>query len=451
MRYVALLFFLLVSDGWAQGPQVSYYYNPSTELSWAQCYVYQQGGSHEKIPFLPVVGRDHSPLGTLNYTKDVNINGTVVFAGDGIADGDQWNSYSGRRLDYTRGPIDIARKIVMFCYDFPDSVETRLGKTFPVERRIATAAAHDAAAVILFSHQRQYPFLYLDYPTDSVTRPIPVITVTETSAAAILESAGMDTHELLEQWQKSQHPPESQVLISRLHLWIEGTFQSVQTKYFSLHARKEEFSRRDMQSIARVNQKAQRFVRKLFNGVPLQTERLFIVYFRDYDSKVFYTHHWGKGFATNASIFNVHEGGVPSFGLAVHENTHLLWGTNSTSFLDEGVAMYAQAMATDRNSNDRKTLQLMKSNKLYPLQEMMKFQIGIPGTQTDVGYPAAGSFVRFLIDRYGLKSFHDVFLLESRPENEIKGNDSWEKVYHKPVPQLEAEWHQYLLKRSRDK
>ena len=438
-------------ESWAQGPQASYYYNPSTELPWAQCYVSQEGGSHQKIPFLPAVAIDHSPSGTSRYSKNIKINGTIVFVGDGIVSDSLCNSYSGRRADFSTGEILMRGKIAMLCYDFPDSIEARFGDGYPLKRRIATATAHRASAVVLFSHRKPYPFLYLDFLRDSAASDVPVITITENSAAAIFESAGINGGDLIREWEQTGHPPESRELISELTLTVEGAFQSVETPHYSFHFRPEEFSKRGMHEIAGMNEKAHLFITKIFTGLDFASKRLFIVYYRDYDSKIFYTHHWGKGFATNAGIFNVYEGGVPNIALAVHENTHQLWGANSSSFLNEGIAMYAEALATDRNKNNRQTVEFMKHNQLYPLAEMMQFHIGTPGPKTVVGYPASGSFVDFLIGSYGLRQFHDVFLLEGRPGKETETDDSWKKIYSKSISELEEEWHRWLLEVPRAK
>lgn len=87
---------IIGSEIQAQDPMIPYYYNASTELSWAECYIYQSGGSKHKILFLPVVGRNfqRAPLGTNNYSQDVCVNGPVVFIGNGIVD--RLASLSGR-------------------------------------------------------------------------------------------------------------------------------------------------------------------------------------------------------------------------------------------------------------------------------------------------------------------------------------------------------------------
>ena len=83
---------------WAQGPRISYYYNPLTNLGWAKCHIFQMGGSRQTVPFLPVVNDAfyHAPLGTDNYQKDVAVEGPIVFVGNGIIKAGAWDSYAGQ-------------------------------------------------------------------------------------------------------------------------------------------------------------------------------------------------------------------------------------------------------------------------------------------------------------------------------------------------------------------
>ncbi|MBM3302888.1 MAG: hypothetical protein FJY85_23440, partial [Deltaproteobacteria bacterium] len=86
---------LVAKQAYAQGPRPAYYYNPSLELRWARCSVYQSGGSQAKIPFLPVISDQHgrAPLGIGNYSRDVAVDAPIVFIGNGIVKEGQWNSY----------------------------------------------------------------------------------------------------------------------------------------------------------------------------------------------------------------------------------------------------------------------------------------------------------------------------------------------------------------------
>lgn len=443
--FFCCFFAVLLSEGLAQGPQVAYYYHPSTVLPWASCWMGQghEGGSQQKIPFLPAISYNHSPAGTFNYSKDVHIDGKVVFVGNGIVKEHDWNSYTGNRLDFSSGPMDMKGKVALICYDFPDSVEDKWGKSFPVEKRIALAAAQHVAAVILFSHQKTYPFLYLQ-DRHSTGYGIPVISITENTALNLLESAGINGIQLLEDWKKRNHPPESQECITTLKLQLEGSFATINTSHFEFRFRKEEFTSTKMTALASVNERAFGFLLAHFKNLTYSGSKSFVVYFNAYDSKVFYTHHWGKGFSTGNTIFNVQEGDVPGFELAVHENMHNRWPYDAGSFLNEGIAMYAEALASDSLKNDLKTLKYLRSDKLYPLQEMMGFQIGIPGPQTDIGYPAAGSFIHFLMNKFGLPALEKLFTLESGTEEEKTKTNSWTAVYHFSLSELEIQWHEWL-------
>lgn len=420
---------------WAQGPGVSYYYNRATELSWAECHLYQQGGSRQKIPFLPVTNYVfRSPSGTQKYSNDIDVNAPIVFVGNGIVKENEWNSYVGRRLDYTSGDINVTGKIVMFCYDFPDSIELELKEDMPLELRIVEASSRNASGVILFSNKQAFPFLYLRYKTESDIPHIPVISITKNSAMTILSSAGFDSDLFFKQWEESGKPKSAE-LISNVRLTIKGNFDNVETEKFSFHFRRELISKEAMEELSQVNEKSLQFLFDCFEEIgPLRWEKLFSVYFRDYDSKVFYTHHWGKGMAGDAGVFMVYEGKVPDFGLAVHENGHKLtmlnWG-GSSSFMSEGVAKYVEALAIDKNENHFRTVQFLKEDNLFPLEEMVEFNIGMPGLKTTVGYPAAGSFIGFLVDAYSMKSVKEAYILEGRSDKERKMNNSWEKVFKK--------------------
>ena len=71
----------LFSEASAQGPLVSYYYNPSTEMSQAECYIYHPGDSKQKIPFFTVANQNHhwAALGTKKYSKDCDVDARIVY------------------------------------------------------------------------------------------------------------------------------------------------------------------------------------------------------------------------------------------------------------------------------------------------------------------------------------------------------------------------------------
>lgn len=97
--FLLILLLLICNVSLAQGPLISYYYHPSVELSWAECYIYHPDGSEQKIPFFTVANQKYhwASLGTNNYSKDVDVDARIVFIGNGIVKENEWNSYISRR------------------------------------------------------------------------------------------------------------------------------------------------------------------------------------------------------------------------------------------------------------------------------------------------------------------------------------------------------------------
>jgi hypothetical protein len=441
-----LIFLWVCREALAQGPAVSYYYHPQTQLSWAECSLHLKGGSRQKIPFLPVIvsGIRNAPFGVGDYAKDIRVDGPVVFAGDGIFMEGVRNSYSGRRADYSVGKLDVSGSIVVFCGDEGDSATTKYRSEFPLSRRISEAAGRNAAAVVVFSSVKEFPFLKVGYERENEIPDIPVITVTKSSILNILASAGLDGEGLMKTWAETGTPPESQVLISRLSIEIKGRFDGSETENFLFRYPGGSIPEEQMDELARTNERSLPLLRKVFGGEEdLRWRKLRVYYFSDYDTKVFYTHHWGLGLATEAGTYMVYAGGAPDFPLTVHENAHILidrnWG-GSSSFLNEGIGKFAEVQAGERDENDRQVLGFIKAGKLLPLKDLVGWNIGTPGPKTDVGYPAAGSFVGFLVGTRGLKALKETFLQIARSKEGPESDAPWIKALGKPLAQLERDW-----------
>jgi hypothetical protein len=431
----------------AQGPQISFFYHPGTELPWARASLHLGGGATQKVPFLPVVNSGHylAPLGTGNLTRDVAVDAPLVFVGNGLSVEGEWDSYVGRRLGGSVGAIDVAGKIVLFSYDSPDEHHARLGRSFPLEWRIGEAARRNAAAVVVFSTTSERPFLTVQYTAASESPDIPTISVSRQTVLDIFAASGAFNPAVLQDWASSRAPPESVELIASMRIEIAGAFPRIETDHFTLCYPPDAYDPDDMREIARLNEESLAFLKTTLRDdhVPLRWDRLFTVSFPGFDSKLFYTRHWGSGLASAMGTFAVFEGGVPDWGLIVHENMHILAGVNwgsTTSFLNEGIATHVEALATDRDSNHERTGQYLVGDQLFPLEQMVTFNIGDEGLKTLVGYPAAGSFTGFLIESYGLGRFREAYALEGRPTEERETDDTWTRVFGKELHDLELAW-----------
>ena len=424
MRRLVFVLILPVAVLFSQGPTLSYLADPSTQLAWAECRVYLAGGSQHKIPFLPVVNAKWAPCGTERYTRDIRVDAPILFVGDGAVRTDS-DPYLG---------LDVAGKAVMFSYDFPDSAHPALDKEVTFEDRIRAAAARKAGSVVVFSWAEEYPFpRFRDSNVENVPE-IPVIAINRHSAELILASGGLDAAGIFKEW-RTKGVFKPQILISRLALRIDGQFDRVSTANFDFCFEREKINPEKVSALAATNEKSVSFLLDLFKAEKLKWRKTLTVYFRDYDSKLFYTHHWGKGASSDAGIFMVFDGSIPNFGLTVHENAHSLIGDNwggSSSFLSEGFGKYAEAMATDPGANDGETTAFLRQSKLVPLQEMLTMNIG-SDPRTEVAYPAAGSFIGYLLRRYSLAKVTALYMGADRI-------DIWTDIFGATISELESNW-----------
>jgi hypothetical protein len=431
-KQLLLILVIIVPALLAQGPALSYLTDPDTKLSFASCYLYFDGGSRHRIPFLPVVNSKGAPCGTERYTKDVQLKAPIVFVGNGIVRQDVPDPYRG---------LDVEGKVVMFSYDFPDRVNAEVEKAVSMEERIQEAVKRGAAGVVLFSAREENPFpIYEEHDAERIPE-IPIIAINKRSAALILASDYRKPDQLFKGWEfEGKFRPG--VLISKLNLRLEGKFDMINTDNFTFAFQPGRIPREQAVELADVNEKSVVFLMELFRDTGARWKKTFTVYYRDYDAKVFYLHHWGSGMSGDAGVFMVYDGSAPDYGLAVHENAHTLIGqhwSGSTSFMTEGIGKYAEAMATDKSANHRRTLKELQEGKLFPLDEMATINIG-SDPRTEIAYPAAGSFVQFLIDRYSLKTLKVVYEGEGQRSIGKTKEDPWIAAYGKPLSDLEREW-----------
>lgn len=127
-----------------------------------------------------------------------------------------------------------------------------------------------------------------------------------------------------------------------------------------------------------------------------------------------------------------------------HEDTHLLslpWGL-SIGFLQEGLAEYLVGHDW-RGSNHEETVRKgLKKNILPPISSLMSHDawIKLPDENMFYYYCLAGSFVKFLIKKYGREKFEKLYKKTDR-KNSLEQNKSiFEKIYSFSIDQADKEW-----------
>jgi hypothetical protein len=424
-----ILFLGIICQSFSQCPDREYFYSAETDLPWASCFVYHTGGSKTKIPFLPAIYDNQAPFGTSFFTKDIDLDLKIIFAGDGKVLEPDLNPYKN---------IDAAGKAVMIFNSFPDTLNKSIKDKISIPDCINQAITHGAKAVIIADFN-QIPYNYR-VSKENVITEIPVIVIDRKGADKILQSAGRNPEKLYNEWKSTGNfTPEE--LICQIKIKMKGRFNHVTKSNFSYYYPDESFDKKSIEVLSEENDKAVDFLTELYKEMELKWDKTVTVYFPGFDIKSFYTLHCGRGLANEKGVFMVLDTTRKEFKLIVHENSHKLFYNNlggNTSFISEGIGMYSEAEATNKRSNHITTLNFLKEQKLFPLEKMMNFDIGrIPG-ETVIGYPASGSFIGFIIEIYGMETFKKLYLHKDKITR-------WVSIYGKSLNELEAEWHNWLL------
>lgn len=380
---IAGLFLTLNLRG--QGPHMDFFYHPKTELSWSSCELYYPYGGRQEICFFPVINeKRNAPFGTLGYTTRISIDKPLVFAGSG-------NSI----VHYINDSFIklLKDKLVLFYYDGSDTTAVN-----ELSAIIELLVQYQAAGAALLSDKDVPSLVYTSMNTE-----IPAISLNKASTRQIFNAAGYtipadkkSTGEMKEL--------EPVVFPVRMKLEINSQFEKYTKKYADYLFMPGVFSDSTIDITITNNEQSIAFILAQFLELKPKWMKTKIHYFGNYDSKVFYTGYWGRGFSDATGVYNILFTGEENYKLAVHENTHsLLMNTlgPTSSFINEGVAMFAQDKALKRQDNHLNTLHYIQNDKLYPLDELLRVDIGKNKLESEMAYAASGSFIGFLINNYG--------------------------------------------------
>ncbi len=146
------------------------------------------------------------------------------------------------------------------------------------------------------------------------------------------------------------------------------------------------------------------------------------------------------GGIVSLSISHIRDKSAP----IIHEVTHVLTKHEYNSFFSEGLAVYFQERFGDFQAFPNFSLpfdDLMRNNKdqFIPFKQLIKDNKIFGQVETEqrkIAYLEAGSFISFLVEKYGEQKLAD--LHNSRILN-------YKKVYGKEINKLEAEWKSHVF------
>jgi hypothetical protein len=424
-----LLLLFATSNAVGQGPSPAYFHDLGSQIPWAECVAYQPGGSSQKIPFIPAIVTTpvRAPAGTQGYSRDVQFDSDIVFLGEGLEES----------ADGTGAALSIDGAVAL-------TLESTSPATF--EERVMALARRGAVAVAVFPKERQvfYPVLKPERIEDFEDL-VPVIAWSHDTARRLFAAHSPLGEQALQRWIEGGEAPRLERMVPRVRCFFEGRFRRLESPGFVFLSRQSSIDEVEAAELLRVNERSVAFLLELFDGAGVAWTKTPTVYFRGHDAKVFYTLHWGTALANATGSYLLYSG-EPDFGLVVHENTHSLfdrsWG-ETTSFLTEGLAMYAQAQAVDPMLCHRRTNELRQRGASVPLEQLLDHEIGTPGKATDFGYPAAGSFVEFLLQQEGYSKFEVLYKqVQSSPNMDVR--DLLAELYGATPSELEAAWISWL-------
>jgi hypothetical protein len=206
------------------------------------------------------------------------------------------------------------------------------------------------------------------------------------------------------------------------------------TKFYNFYYSKKfgkEYMSNDLMS--QIDSKVDNIIKILELKEPDHKIDCFLYY--DKNEKIRLSHSFGEG---NAMI-KAWENHCTDLSSLEHETVHILFNNQIITkdnwiFLGEGITEY---YFTTKDDYWNRLKYEIKNKENIPIDEYLtnrqKFWNG-----SDLSYPLSGHFCRFLIDKYGLDSFKQLF---------ISGLDNGlEKVYGIGKAQIIKDWKEFVIK-----
>lgn len=229
------------------------------------------------------------------------------------------------------------------------------------------------------------------------------------------------------------------------------TMEKRVTAHFDIYFFKDSTAAKEIDHIADQREKGYREICR-FLGRDSDV-RIRVVFFEDGKTKQMQTGHQGAGWAigtTIVEIYNEKEKLDP-----YHEAVHILMGPygKPPAAFNEGFAVYMSerlgahalaAMGGGQLSVHQRVRELKEEDEWIALEELLTYtEIGSKRSRPPVAYAEAASFVKFLIDAYGREKFLRAYKTLTNSSDDTaheKNKKALERIYGKPLSQLEKEW-----------
>ena len=440
------------------------------------------GGLRWQLPVVlwatpkPEFGGYHYP-GAVATDRPLRIGGPLVFVGYGLTRED-WDDYGGQRIDGGIAVVfmgEAPRKVGAEAATIKDAkVWQRL-----VQEKVDNAKEHGAVAILL----ERSPLLppcegcrpteitdlpmaaptircwraeRLSLPTLSLGTTLVEVIVAQTSD---LFGSGTTTGEhglkyLMQDARDLGRGLGPLPLGLRAEVrWEGGQMQRQAGERCDLWYQPGAPAERDLEVLSRAAEDTLRSLESLLSAKV--GERVTILLFADWRSKLVATGHLGWGAAGGTRMAMVYEGGDPKAnGTLAHELCHLVASEvgNPPACLGEGLGHLVGSTLGDLGLVHSETLEAdvvtagnLREGKLWSLKDLLELpDIGPPESRSAIAYPEAASFCAYLIRRVGFDGFRDLYA--SMRAKEFAGNaELLQKACGADLESIEADWHRAIL------
>lgn len=230
-----------------------------------------------------------------------------------------------------------------------------------------------------------------------------------------------------------------------------SSFDTLHTAHLDLFAWHGSRSARQLRAIAASRERAIKRIAELLD-VPF-TGRVRLVFYPDSATKTRQTGHIGAGFASSGTIVEIFNDSIQLD--PYHEITHIVAAELGAppAVLNEGFAVYiSEQLGADAlkylGSRGKTVSQAIcaaqREQRLIPLIRLFRFtEIGPDSTMPTVSYPEAASIVAFLVRRYGMGRFRELYrrLGNSSSPN---GEEILLDLYGVTIGALDSSWRAQL-------
>jgi len=225
-------------------------------------------------------------------------------------------------------------------------------------------------------------------------------------------------------------------------------FEVKETEHFVFYYFPQTLAEKDIDKIANEREGA---LKRISNMISIDYEGKIIVFFYpDAESKLNVVKHRGSGVAydsTLVEIYNEQTKVDPNHEIC-HAVARLLG--NPPAMFNEGFAVYNQI---DHKWKDRHidtwVKEHKKKNMLWKIEDIFAFtEIGSERTRFGIAYPQAASMVKYIIDKYGLGKFKELYKTLKNSDNpeQIEVNKrEFERIIGKDIFTFEKEWLENLF------